>query len=282
MTAAAAMFALGGCVPDDGTLAIEPAPEMGQRFGLLEIRANAGRGSGGVEQRVDTAVHFVEHRGVSREAVTTALDAWTPPASMGCMVLDPPSPAVADASLDLLNAGSVGVSGNGGATRLTPRFLGGGPNLSGFAYGGGQDDAPIWAAGEIYTVWASGDEVGPFAFGIPAPDRIQFIEVSGREVGSAHELSVDANEDIDIRFFSDARDVYVSVRTLEPYAEARVECHFEAIDGVAFDAAELQTTFGGQDLEFTLRTATVVPLPESAELQGDAIAQVYDRLVIRR
>ncbi len=269
------------CAPESGTEPLEPELEMGERFGLIEVSANAGR-TGATEQRVHTVVHFVAHRGVERAAVDAALDAWTPPTELGCTVFESPAPASPYATVDLLNAGAVGVSGNGGATTLSPRFFGGGPNLSGFAYGGSQAQAPIWAPGEIFTVWGSGDEVGPFAFGLPAPERIQFVRVSGREVGSAAELMLNPSEDIEAEFFTDAREVYITLETLQPFGGPRAECRFEAIDGVTFDAAELTETFGDEDIEMTLRTATMTALPASANLEGQAVAQVYDRLVIRR
>lgn len=283
---AASALALATALSACATEAFEPAPEAApvatERFGLVQIRANAGRTTGATEQRVRTDVHFVEYRGVAAEAVQVALDAWTPPITDGCVVHPTPPTAGRDASLDLLSAGSVGVSGNGGATRLTPRFLGGGPRLSGFAYGGEQGEAPFWAPGELFTVWASGDEVGPFATTVAAPERIQFVQVSDREVGSASELRVDPAEDLDFQLFTDAVEVYVSIRAVDAFAAERVECRFEAIDGVVFDAAELNETFGDADLEVTLRSISVAPLPATAELEGTAIAEVYDRLVVRR
>lgn len=281
---AAACAVVAACVAPTEESDVQSADITEQRYALVSIDAPAGRTTGTLANPVETAAHFVAYRGVSERTVAAALDAWEPVETEGCVVLEPPASAHGGATLDLLSAGSVGVSGNGGSVSYAPRFLGTGPRLSGFTYAVTEDlEAPTWAAGERYTFWASGDEIGPFAVTIDAPEWLALVAVSDRELGSATETWLDPREDVDVELFTESDEVFVTLRTLQPFGAPTAECRFGAIDGIRFDAAELDAAFGvGTDLELTVRTAASEPLPDGIGIEGHVLSTVYDRVIIRR
>lgn len=285
LLAAAVAAGLFACAPT-----AEPAPEVEtavdapQRFALLAVETPSGRATGEMAPEMNARVHFAAFHGMTLETVAAALDIWRPTALDACAIVDPPPRVAANAALDLLSAGVVGLEGNNAQLTLSPRLFGAGPRLSGFTYApDAQADVVTWAADAGYELWASGDEVEPFRFTFQPTDLVRIDAISGAPVGSATELEVRPGQDVVVSVETHAVEVFVSVRTIEQLNGPVAECRFGAIDGVAFDARELDRTFGaGADLEITVRTADAHPLPEGLGLPGELVVSSVDRVVVRR
>lgn len=278
-----AVLASAGCLPDaSGSTDLDEASVApADRYAVVELSATHPRASS--EPALATAVqaHFVEARGIDRASVVRALDVWTPTDATGCVIEQgPASVASLDAEVTLLDAGTLGVSGNGGATRLSPRsvpaYI---PQFRGVVYGAEATRAPVYAHDEPYIVWADGHEVEPFAVGLRAPAAVEWVDVNGAEPGSATALPYDPAAGVDVSFVSDAEDVFVSVRSLSAIGEPRIECRLTATQRLTIDGGDVTAVFGGDArLEVVARTATTVPLPPESGQDGIAVYSFVDRI----
>lgn len=249
-----------------------------ERFALVAAEAVAPRATA-ESPKFRLSAFFVESDGVSRGSVLRALDAWVPPLTDGCSAVFPGDTSPG-ARVEFLSAGRVGLSGNGDSGSVLPSLFSSGSRMSGFAYP--HADGPVFAAGEIYTVWATGDSVEPFAQTFEAPGYIQLVSVDGRELGSAAEVPI-TSESFSAELFSDAETVYVSLAPIEDVGRGSIECRFESIQEIEFDLSEVDAILGhASSLRLTVRTASDAPLPTSVGADGAALVMFSDRVVLRR
>jgi hypothetical protein len=149
--------------------------------------------------------------------------------------------------------------------------------MTGFSYVQAPE-GPAYAAGETYTLWASGEAVGSFASTLDAPGYIRLIAVDGRELGSAAEFAVHGNRVL-VDLFTDAETIYVSLAPTDDVGRGSIQCRFNDVQQVDFDLAEVDAVLGQSgELELTVRTASSAPLPSSVGIDGEAQMVFFDRL----
>lgn len=266
-----------GCLAPTEAELVAPTAET-ERFALVTAEASAPRTSA-QSPRFELTAFFVEAEGVRRDAVLRALDAWVPPDADGCTALFQ-GVASPDARVEFLSAGRVGLSGNGGSSSARPSLFSGGGRMSGFAYP--MATGPAFAAGEVYTVWATGDSVDPFAETLEAPGYVQLVAIDGRELGSAAQVPVSAT-DFSAELFSDAGTVYVSLAPTDDVGRGSIECRFDGIERIEFDLAEVDAVLGpSNDLRLTVRTASSAPLPTTVGTAGAVQVVFFDEVVLHR
>lgn len=277
------LVATGGCLPDaSGTTDLDEIAEVApERFAVIELSAQHPRTSGVEELPTSIDAHFVEARGISRAAVVDALDVWSPGDGAGCAIEPAPAPVSSlDAEITLLDAGALGVSGNGEAARVEPRavpaYI---PQFRGVVYGGGQQAAPTYAHDEPYLVWTSGGDLPSIGVGVRAPAAVEWVDVNGAEPGSAPVLSFQVGDGLDVGFISDATDVHVALRSLSDIHAPRIECRLDGVQRLAIAGADIEGVFGTDArLELVARTATTAPLPPEHGLDGLVVYSFVDRL----
>ena len=273
----ASLAIAAGCVPADESASVSPPLET-HRFAVVTAEALAPRTTA-ESPHFDLEAFFVEAAGVDRTSLLSALDAWTATEVAGCTARFP-GPTDSDARVEFLSAGQVGLSGNGDSASLHPAVFSGGARMTGFAYSAAP--GPAYAAGEIYTVWASGESVTSFAVTLDAPGYVQLIAVDGRELGSATEIAIETDQ-VTVELFSDSPVVYVSLAPTGDIGRGSIECRFTGLERIEFDLEEVDGLLGpSHDLELTVRTASVAPLPSSVGVDGEVQVVFYDRLLLRR
>ena len=274
---AASLAIAAGCVPAEEDRTDAAALEM-HRFAVVMAEAAEPRTTS-ESPRFELEAFFVEATGVDRSSMLSALDAWTPTATDGCTARFPGA-TDANARVEFLSAGQVGLTGNGDTTSSHPAVFSGGARMTGFAY----PDAlgPAYAAGETYTVWASGEFVGAFAETLDAPGYVQLIAVDGRELGSATEMAVGADQ-VAVELFSDSDRVYVSLSPIGDIGRGSIECRFDGVERIEFDLNEVDALLGpSHDLELTVRSASTAPIPSTVGVDGEIQVVFSDRLLLRR
>ncbi len=275
--AALALTATAACLP--ATAVTVGAEVEKERFAVVTAEAMVARTSSEVPA-FELNAFFVEADGVGRASLANALDLWTAPTEEGCVAVFPEAPA-SDASVEFLSAGQIGVSGNGSTAAVQPSLFAGGARMTGFSYVH-SPDGPAYAAGETYTLWASGDAVGSFAATLDAPGYVQLIAVDGRELGSVDEFEVSGDRVV-VDLFTDAETIFVSLAPTDDVGRGSIECRFDGVQQVDFDLAEVDAVLGQSgELELSVRTASSAPLPSSVGIDGEAQMVFFDRLRLLR
>lgn len=275
------------CLPETPTETEHDAVEapMSSPWGLVHVRATHPRTAAAGALAVSVDAHFVQRAGLSREAVMAALGLWEPGAvEAGCVVLPAPDPADATARISLLDAGELGVYGNGELLRLRPRGLPSYvPQISGVVYGTESPAPPTWARGETYEVWGDGgDGFAPFSVSLEAPAPIEIVSVNGRAPGSAVRLDVDGDA-LTIDLSGDAAESWLTLRPAEELQAPALECRLDGTTSIRFDAIELDELFGDADsLDLTVRSVRVSPMAPASGGEGRVVFEFVDRLQLQR
>ena len=86
-----------------------------------------------------------------------------------------------------------------------------------------------------------------------------------------------------IDLFSDSSAVFVSLTPTGDIGRGSIECRFDGLEQVEFELAEVDEILGpSHDLELTVRTASIAPLPSSGGVDGELQVVFYDRVLLRR
>lgn len=276
-----------GCLPETTSQPDVDAAQspMSSPWGLVHVRASHPRTAAASPLAVSVDAHFVQRAGVSRAAVMSALGLWEPGAvDEGCVVVPAPDAADAAARVSLLDAGELGLYGNGEQLTLSPRELPSYvPQVSGVVYGTEQPAPPTWARGEVYDVWGDGGAgFEPFAVAVEAPAPVEIVAVNGRAPGSAMQLDV-GGDALTIDLSADAPEVWLTLRSSQELRAPSLECRLVGASSVRFDAAELDAVLGDTSaLDLTVRSVRTAPLSAASGGEGQVVFEFVDRLELLR
>jgi hypothetical protein len=261
--------------------ATSPAePAGGDVFGWVRLRAESARVSGFELATVDGA--FARYAGMDEATLRHAFDVWSPPAAEGCAWVGSGQRAAADARVELLSAGWLGLVGGGETLRLAPRpLLGGGP-VRGLIYGTDDDVSPSLTTGDRFLLWADGDVVGAFAALMAPPEAAEIVAVDGVEIGAAREVEVSENAALTIEWLQTRGPVFVSVSADGVAMGPSLECRVEGASSITLDRPALWASLGGpQAIDVVVRTATREALPAGAGVGGAVSIERLDRVTVR-
>ena len=273
-----------GCLPESTADVAFDAGEglRTDAFAVVTLTAQHPRTQSGPGLPTSVRAHFVEATGVSRDDVAAALLMWTPRAEEGCIVETRRNSAPSsDAAVRLRSAGTLGVSGNGSATRLQPRavpaYI---PQFAGVVYGADQPGSPTYASAEPYLIWADGADIPPFAVGLRAPAPVEWTRVNGWDPGSAVVVDSTITDGLHLEFVSDADVVFVSIRNVSELGGAAIECRLSGTRSLTIGADDLQSVFGDDArLELIARTVATERINDLA--QASVAFEFHDRLELR-
>jgi hypothetical protein len=291
-TAALLVFlGLAACEPSAGE--VRPATRErvapATRTAIVELSAVLPRHAADERVRVDVSAHFVEARGLSREASLSLLGVWLPgTAADGCVVRRSGAIAhSADVELRLLDAGRLGTVGNGEAVFIEPRSMPPWiPEVSGWVYAGPRTSPLSYAWGEPFTAWVDGsDEVGAFVIDVVAPAPVELVALNGRPPDDFGVVDAAADSDLVVELDAGVSDspAWLTVSGVDGHDGATIECRVSGQSRLTFDMLDLDGIFGaGTPIDVALRRVERWPLPASAGVSGEVVFSFRDRVEVVR
>ncbi len=249
-------------------VADQDVAEEARRVGTLLAQYNYPRG----EQAAGLIIHaqFLDVRGVRLDSALESLEAWTPDfdlAVSSCKLRIPERQTAGAVTgqiwLDLLDLGPIRIDGPTQTAALQARRL---PDLlsafSGVVYGteqlpGVRDKKLYYFPSASYRFSAPGQgRTGGFSVELIAPEPLQIVDISRRDVRSSNVATVRAGTDLDIGWSGSQNagnnDVFIDISTGFGPDRSRMQCRatdeghfkipFEALDSLLDESMTLEVS----------------------------------------